>query len=573
MHENKKYRSSLYILSSVALGLCFVLFIPFGSVLGKAEALIKFVVLPLVILIINALITVKKFEDYRPSSRFLSYASYLPMFALVASICVNLILVSNRAEPTAVFGFEKYIVLIAVLTAVALLAVAVLFNLEKVNVKLSKNQVNIVDVLMYVACICVLILAKLVVGDKYVNVELYNASALNIAVGLLIGLILLGALYLRSKQLYETNAEFVHRDKQALIDEWRKAHDDAYYNGELMVLLALNNYAKERLIFDEYEKVALPDGAVAVDKNELNSLENEVKKLKSFKEAYASKHEKLKQEYFALQNKVKLDVANTELEGLNKQLSLLDSSIEEENARVQADIAQYEEEKAQFEEKKAQFDTDKAALLAELNVESFAALKAKEEEQPAPKAEPKPKVEKVLVPTYDEVLAMAKAVQGEEIECSVNPNETMHKFTSAGKLFLIMQKTSSDYRVTFSVLEEDIMENLRKYPGVVEVAKTPKTGNFLRLINKSEFDVETLKGFVAASLDCVKDAERRVLEAKEADKQAKLEAKEQEKRNKELLKEAEKIVAKAKKEEEKALKEIEKAAAKENNAPSEEEAA
>ena len=326
------------------------------------------------------------------------------------------------------------------------------------------------------------------------------------------------------------------------------------------------------LIFDEYEKVALPDGAVAVDKNELNSLEDEVKKLKSFKETYASKHEKLKQEYFALQNKVKLDVANTELEGLNKQLSLLDSSIEEENARVQADVAQYEEEKAQFEEKKAQFDADKAALLAELNVESFDALKAKEE-QPAPKAEPKPKVEKVLVPTYDEVLAMAKAVQGEEIECNVNPNGTMHKFTSAGKAFLILQKTSSDYRVTFSVLEEDIMENLRKYPGVVEVAKTPKTGNFLRLINKSEFDVETLKGFVAASLDCVKDAERRVQEAKEADKQAKLEAKEQEKRNKELLKEAEKIVAKAKKEEEKALKEAEKAAAKENNAPSEEEAA
>lgn len=573
MHENKKYRSSLYILSSVALGLCFVLFIPFGSVLGKVEALIKFFVLPLAILIINALITVKKFEDYRPSSRFLSYVSYLPMFALVASLCVNLILISNRAEPTAVFSFEKYIVLIAVLTVVALLAVAVLFNLEKVNVKLSKNQVNIIDVLMYVACICVLVLAKLIVGDKYVNVELYNASALNIAVGLLIGLILLGALYLRSKQLYETNAEFVHRDKQALIDEWRKAHDDAYYNGELMVLLALNNYAKERLIFDEYEKVALPDGAVAVDKNELNSLEDEVKKLKSFKEAYASKHEKLKQKYFALQNKVKLDVANTELEGLNKQLSLLDSSIEEENARVQADVAQYEEEKAQFEEKKAQFDADKAALLAELNVESFDALKAKEEEQPAPKAEPKPKVEKVLVPTYDEVLAMAKAVQGEEIECNVNPNGTMHKFTSAGKVFLIMQKTSSDYRVTFSVLEEDIMENLRKYPGVVEVAKTPKTGNFLRLINKSEFDVETLKGFVAASLDCVKDAERRIQEAKEADKQAKLEAKEQEKRNKELLKEAEKIVAKAKKEEEKALKEAEKAAAKENNAPSEEEAA
>ena len=123
--------------------------------------------------------------------------------------------------------------------------------------------------------------------------------------------------------------------------------------------------------------------------------------------------------------------------------------------------------------------------------------------------------------------------------------------------------SSYDFRINaLKKLEESIQKH---YSQIVEAFKLD--------YNKSEFDVETLKGFVAASLDCVKDAERRVLEAKEADKQAKLEAKEQEKRNKELLKEAEKIVAKAKKEEEKALKEIEKAAAKENNAPSEEEAA
>lgn len=572
MHENKKYRRTLYILSNIALVLCFLMFIPFGRSLEKGEAVIKFFVIPAGVLIINAILSLKKFEDYRPSSRFLSYVSYLPMFAYIASLCVNLILISNRAEPTAVFSFETYIVLITVLTIVGLLAVAVLFNLEKINIKLSKNQVNIIDVLIYVACLCVILLAKTVVADKYVGVEMFNSSMLNIAIGVILGAILVGALYLRSKKLYETNAEFVHRDKQKLIDEWRKLHDDAYYNGELVVLIALNNYAKERLIFEEYEKVSLPEGAVAVNKDELNSLENEIKELKGYAQAHSKQHEALKEKYIALQNKVKVDVASTELEGLNKQLTLLDESIKEEDASVLADINQYQEEKAQFEEKKAQLATEKAALLAELKVESFDDLKPKEE-QPTPKAEPKPKVEKVLVPSYDEVLDVAKAVQGEAIECNANTNGTMHKFTSNGKVFLIMQKTASDYRVTFSVLEEEIMENLRKFPGVIEVAKTPKTGNFLRLVNKSEFDAEILKGFVNASLDCVKDAERRVQEAKEAEKQAKLEAKEQEKRNKELLKEAEKIVAKAKKEEEKALKAAEKAAEKENKATSEEEAA
>ena len=135
MHENKKYRRTLYILSNVTLILCLLMFIPFGKTLEKGESLIKFFVIPLAVLIINAVITIKKFEDYRPSSRFLSFVSYLPMFAFIASTCVNLILISNRAEPTVVFSFETYIVLITVLTIVALLAIAVLFNLEKLNIK------------------------------------------------------------------------------------------------------------------------------------------------------------------------------------------------------------------------------------------------------------------------------------------------------------------------------------------------------------------------------------------------------------------------------------------------------
>ncbi len=568
MHENKKYRRLLYILSNVALALCFVLFIPFGKTVGKAESIIKFILLPIVVLIINAVITVKKFEDYRPSSRFLSFASYLPMFAYAISFCAYLVLISNRAEPTAVFKFETYIMLVTLLTVFAAAAFIFVFNLEKFNIKLSKNKVNVLDVIIYADFICVMVLAKTVVADKYVGVEMFNGTALNIFIGLIIGTLIIGSLYFRSKNLYDNNVEFIHRDKAEIIAEWNKIHDDAYYNGELLVLLALNNYAKERLIFEEYETVSLPDGAVAVDKNELNSLEDEVKKLKGFKEAYTKKHEALKKEYFALQNQVKLDVAKTELEGLEKQVSLLDSSIVEEKSRVSDDVKQYEEEKSQFEEKKAQFEAERNVLLAELGFASFAELRAKEEAdkaaaeaKAAERAEAKPKAEKVFVPAYEEVLKVAKAIKGEAIECVVNPAGTTHKFTSEGKTFLIIQKTSSDYRVTFSVLEEDIMENLKQYPGVISVAKSPKVGNFLQLSNKSEFDPEILKGFINNSLACLKDAERRIQEAKEAEKQAKLEAKEQEKRNKELLKEAEKIVAKAQKEAEKEAKAAEKAEA------------
>ena len=59
------------------------------------------------------------------------------------------------------------------MTAIACISVIVLFNLEKLNLKLSKNQVNFVDVLLYVDYVCVVVLAKLVVADKYVGVEMF----------------------------------------------------------------------------------------------------------------------------------------------------------------------------------------------------------------------------------------------------------------------------------------------------------------------------------------------------------------------------------------------------------------
>lgn len=128
-----------------------------------------------------------------------------------------------------------------------------------------------------------------------------------------------------------------------------------------------------------------------------------------------------------------------------------------------------------------------------------------------------------------------------------------------------MQKTNSDYRITFCVNEEDILGYLRNYPGEISVAKSPKGGNFLKISNTGELDEEFLKKLISEALPAELNAEKNALLAKEAEKQAKLEAKEQEKRNRELLREAERIVARAKREEEKAAlkakKEAEKQAA------------
>lgn len=59
MNDNKTYRKSLFILSTIAVGLNLLMFIPFGKSFGSAEVLVKFILLPIVVAALNIIITLK----------------------------------------------------------------------------------------------------------------------------------------------------------------------------------------------------------------------------------------------------------------------------------------------------------------------------------------------------------------------------------------------------------------------------------------------------------------------------------------------------------------------------------
>ena len=571
MIDNKTYRKSLFILSTISVVLNILMFIPFGKTFTNAESLIKFLLLPIVVGCLNLVITLKKFSEYRPTSRFQSYASYLPIFSYLVATFVYAIFMMNRADPMAVFSYNKYIFL---MIGFAILAVGLSFLLcimDKVNLYLTKNQINVLDIAIYVAFILDVILVKTTVLNPYVDVELANSSALNIIFGIVIGIAVLYLLFARAFRFYRANEEFTMRNKDELIEKWSKKRDEAYSDAELVILYSLHNYANTRFEIEDTEnKIVTPEGYVSVNSEELTELKKKYKDLVANKKVVDKQHEKLKDEYIALQNKVKLDVAQAELEGLKKQKDLLDASIKEENTRLEDDVKQYEEELAAFEEKKAQLEKERTALLAELNFSSISEAREKERleaEAKAMNARPaRPKVEKVFKPSYEDMINFAKTIKGENLSVISNEAGTSHKFLVGKKPYLLLQKTNSDYRVTFCVKEEAIIDYLQSYPGEISVAKSPKGGNFLKIANTGELDEDLLKKVISESLAAELDAEEKAQAAKDAEKQAKLDAKEQEKRNRELLKEAERIVAKAKREEEKAAlrakREEEKQAAK-----------
>ena len=167
--------------------------------------------------------------------------------------------------------------------------------------------------------------------------------------------------------------------------------------------------------------------------------------------------------------------------------------------------------------------------------------------QPVVEEKPKaPKVKKVIVPSYDQMVMYARSFDVEGLRCVANATETGHKFYVGKVLYLVTQTTSNDYRITFTASEQDILSMLLAHPTDIQVAKSPK-GHWLKLTNKGELTEDFMKDIIRGSLQAVQDAEQSKIDAKVAEKQAKLASKLAEKQSEQLEKEqARKVEAEAK---------------------------
>ena len=183
----------------------------------------------------------------------------------------------------------------------------------------------------------------------------------------------------------------------------------------------------------------------------------------------------------------------------------------------------YEEAEEETEEEAPVEEAKEEAPVEE--TKEKAPVQEAKEEAPVQETKPAPvKEPKVLTPSFEEVLEMAKAVEGGTH--TPNPAGTVHKFTYEKKLFLIIQKTSNDYRVAFLADESNILKYIVKYPRVVIKPSSPKGDNWLLLVNKGNFDAEVLNEIVNGSLVTLKRLMAEAAAQKEAEKAAKKAAKE-----------------------------------------------
>lgn len=556
----EKNRSLIFKLASIALIICFIAAIPFGGkYMPKAEVIIKYLIIPAIIIILNIFITVRKFDGYRPVDRSVSLISYMPIFAYTIISSLYVVFLMARATPTSVFTYSKFIYL-SIALGVEIVGLAVcLFNVDKLAIKATKFQISLFDVFVYVIfAVDMILLRSKVLNNYHTTVELVNTNAWNIIICLLFSAIVLVTFFARMKSTYDTREEFTEKSKEELLEEWQQRHDDEYFNAELVILYSMLNYTSERLSVDIYqEKVNAPELNAKIEKlsNRLDNLKQELKNTKERELTEQSKNHKLVEAYTDLKNQVKKDVALTELAAIKRELELVNSAIEKENAEYDSELAVFEQEKADLQAKVEALSKEKAEL------ESTKVEVVEETPKPVQKVETDAtKKEKEFVYPYDELVKFASSLNHADLSVVVNPKGTQHKFLVGKKPYLITQKTSSDYRITYVVDESNLITYLQGFPGIVSVANTPKGGNWLKIVNKGELEADFIKKLVEESLTAELAAEQAAIEAKEAQKAEEAKRKEEERLNREKVKMAEKILADNEKEAQRQAKEAEKEA-------------
>lgn len=206
--------------------------------------------------------------------------------------------------------------------------------------------------------------------------------------------------------------------------------------------------------------------------------------------------------------------------------------LQAKQAELERQIEEAQEALAKSREDLENFRQEKQAELDELQlkVAEIQNLQPEEEEEVVEVE----KKEKVFKPTFDKVLEFAMSLQEEDWKVNNKFNEETKtgviKFNKGKIQFLILQATSSDYRITFLCTQEK-WGQLLTTSKLINIPKNAKSDKWLKLVNKGTCDTTLVKNVIKESVKGANEEIERIArekeEAKLAKKAAKKAAKEQ----------------------------------------------
>lgn len=209
-------------------------------------------------------------------------------------------------------------------------------------------------------------------------------------------------------------------------------------------------------------------------------------------------------------------------------MSVNEELLKAKQAELEKQIAEAQEKLAKTREEIEELRQTKQAELDELQLRVAEIQGQDVEEEPAEEEAPAEKKEKVFKPTFDKVLEFAMGLQEEDWKVNNKFNEETKtgsiKFNKGKVQFLILQATSSDYRITFLATQENWGQFLTSSK-MISIPKNAKGDKWLKFVNKGTADTNLVKNCIKEAVKGAAEEIERIAREKEEAKAAKKAAK------------------------------------------------
>ena len=205
-----------------------------------------------------------------------------------------------------------------------------------------------------------------------------------------------------------------------------------------------------------------------------------------------------------------------EVKSLNSEKAEIAKVVAEKHAmlnEIEAKQAALEEAKAELRKQRADYE----ALLAEVQ-----AMKLESVEVETPEVVAPTKKTKKIVPSFEKMVEYANSFSDHEgFKAVANPKGNLIKYYIGKKMYLVMQSTNNDYRISFITSSNKFVEYLKARPGELIAPKNLKDNYWVKLTNKGKEEAKFMRKVIK---EAVLTAEKQIADeaaAKQAERKAK----------------------------------------------------
>lgn len=538
----KTQKAIMYSISFVTLFLSIIASIPFRTLtfingnesILVIENVIKFVAFPIVVLglvVYPNLLKYSQINKKEERSKVVNILSYMPIIVYsISLLSFALHTLTFKLVPMAVNAHSILIVMIVSYIAILVCLIPVM---NKMTMNFPKKGNIILDASAGCAYIVFIILAWRIivtynesfsVADGFIYGESNSdpflfALLVLLAVGLVVFMYKIFALIKKDEVIVYVQDQSEDDLDNVVSEEYNNAYNDVlddyeqYFEEGLDDADTYEDFDSESEVEDdEVEELV---GEDATNLNETEDVSHEVETKEVVQTVDMTEIDKDIDEFHEKKRK-----AIEEMEELNSILIKTDNMNDElVLAKVEELKAEIENQKQLLAEEREEYEKLSEAYQNEIQALSARCQEIDELEKPVVVEEVKTVKKKVVKPALEAVLEAVDALKEENwvVKGEIKDGSGTMKFIKDRLLFLIIQGTSSDYRITFLTTEKkwDSFYHMNKYMDVPK--KDMGSDNWLKFTNKPNSGI-TLGNIKSMIRESVKGADEQLeIRRKEAE--------------------------------------------------------